>query len=1479
MQRKHIFLFAGFLLLFGSLTFAGFFNLTSEKTCLSSTPTQGVCSNTDYADGVNLTLEEIQGETYNANSTLINETLNRSFSFNISILCAYFYPSGQHYVEISIYNWTAGGWQAFLNVTEQDTFIMRNITDLPTKDFSDEGKVMIQWEHPDEGVSSHLGTVIDWIGITGITSLDGVFISTFEDSKESSLVGYWEFEGNANDETGVYNGTVEGNPLNVTGRVGQAFEFDGSTEYIDISFDQGLNITGDFTISAWGKTKGVSGGSEDVIFVSGFVFGDKQGINLRFSNSGTIDGYVGNGTALINVDADTAFNLNQWYYVNLVRDGTEVSIFVDGVKQIDTKILAGDIVYAPSHLIHISQTGASSMNGSIDSVKIYNRALSAQEILKQYQMDNGTIQHNTTIFQTLTCSPDNATDPQGDELTYIYDWRKDGVSDAVLNMPFDVNVTTDITDYSTNANSGTGTDLTWTTDCSPNFNSGGCYEFDGISSFIEVPHSESLSPTDEISISAWIKPLTPMRDYAVVVVKPIGTWISGGYGLTRDLNTTDLSFWINEFTNKVVVPFSYNEWQHVVGTYDGEDMKIFNNGVLIDQKEYTLPITQGTEVLRIGKPINFSYMFNGIIDQLMIWNRTLSANEIKMLYEQGTMNQLLRYDSFSTGEEVACWLGVTDSTNIISALSSTVYATEQVDTCRDLDEEGRIYNLTADINWSGGTCFIVTAENVTLDCQGYTVNGSGQTGLTYGFYTDQLNTTIKNCIIDRFNKSIKYYTADNGLILNTTSITSATGGFGIWLDTNANYNEIINSTGISTLLYGIYIKSASNYNNITNSNGISTVNMGLYIQASANNQIINSTGTSTSFYGIYFNTGSYNQLINSTGTSTTQTGIKLYSTKYNNITNSNGISTTQKGIYLQTNANYNQIINSNGSSNSGEGIYISDSSFNIFNATDANSNTKSGYYFETYAENNTIDCKGIILNGTNTTDTFGIYSDSDNTTVKNCIIDRFSTGIYYYRSDNGRIDNVTTYTTAQGGAWWEANLNGNGILFRTSDNNLVINSNASAVSGNGILFFHSSNYNKIINSSGDSRISSTAGITISGNSGDSYYNQIINSIGTSISGIGIVLYDSKNNNITNSIGISDIDRGIYLSTGSNYNTIINSNGSSDSGYGIQLSDSSFNTFNATYAESNSKSGYHIISDSENNTIDCKGITINGTNTSGTYGIYSDSLNTTIKNCIIDRFDVAVHYENAYSGLILNNSLTSSVLSGRGLNITNAYYNRVINNTILSDSVGAYLIGASYTNVTNNSMTSKGKSYAIWIRSTQNCFIENNTFITDQGVTTSATIQLTAGDYNTIRGNYANASGSASGVAMRTGSDYNNVSNNTLEGYIGVYLGSTDNFNNIYDNLVVGRNDGIFSTSSADNTLVGNTITSVYNPIDLISSPRSFVMNNVLVSTSSYEGLRVSSTSYSVFINNNASSNTGVGILVLNSDYNNFTGNNVSSNCT
>jgi len=194
-------------------------------------------------------------------------------------------------------------------------------------------------------------------------------------------------------------------------------------------------------------------------------------------------------------------------------------------------------------------------------------------------------------------------------------------------------------DWSGNNNTGTmnymnniGNETSgWNASCV----SGRCLLFDGFNDYIDAGNASSLNITNTITIAAWIK-ASDIPAGAIPI--SYGVYTEGGWYFHiggSGTNTIDPRFMTSDGDFAINSPagiFPEPDWNHVVITYDGSNVTIFVNGV----SKYAQPVTGTIRPtgydLFIGKyPTGFN--FKGAIDEVMIFNRSLSANEVKALYE------------------------------------------------------------------------------------------------------------------------------------------------------------------------------------------------------------------------------------------------------------------------------------------------------------------------------------------------------------------------------------------------------------------------------------------------------------------------------------------------------------------------------------------------------------------------------------------------------------------------------------------------------------------------------------------------------------------------------------------------------------------------------------------------------------------------------------------------------------------------------
>ena len=217
------------------------------------------------------------------------------------------------------------------------------------------------------------------------------------------LVGSWSFNGpdmsgnTATDRSGQgNNGTLTNGPKRGIGKIGQALEFDGVNDYVDAGDPASLDVTGSLTISTWVKADAFPNGDDNYILTKT----TSPTGNIAYKLTATIDNAVeqfyflvsSNGSTVAQRYTATTIAANTRYHVVGVFDATAqtLSIYLNG--SLNNGTLDGTV---PSSIVDSSGTvkvgtltGASnrSFDGLIDEVRVYNRALTADEIKRLYNM-------------------------------------------------------------------------------------------------------------------------------------------------------------------------------------------------------------------------------------------------------------------------------------------------------------------------------------------------------------------------------------------------------------------------------------------------------------------------------------------------------------------------------------------------------------------------------------------------------------------------------------------------------------------------------------------------------------------------------------------------------------------------------------------------------------------------------------------------------------------------------------------------------------------------------------------------------------------------------------------------------------------------------------------------------------------------------------------------------------------------------------
>jgi hypothetical protein len=190
------------------------------------------------------------------------------------------------------------------------------------------------------------------------------------------LVSWWRGEGNASDSVGSNDGTPQGGIAFVEGRVGQAFEFNGTDATVTVPDSTSLLVQQGFSLAFWIRIYSVP--LQQVVILRKLVLG-LENKNVVLAPDGTVGFYLYdamNETALF---ANAPLIVDTWHHIAVVYDGTTSKLYLDGA--LDASVPAsGSIENSTGDLIFGQSIDFRYFAGALDEIRWYSRGLSDAEV-------------------------------------------------------------------------------------------------------------------------------------------------------------------------------------------------------------------------------------------------------------------------------------------------------------------------------------------------------------------------------------------------------------------------------------------------------------------------------------------------------------------------------------------------------------------------------------------------------------------------------------------------------------------------------------------------------------------------------------------------------------------------------------------------------------------------------------------------------------------------------------------------------------------------------------------------------------------------------------------------------------------------------------------------------------------------------------------------------------------------------------------
>lgn len=223
-------------------------------------------------------------------------------------------------------------------------------------------------------------------------------------TSELGLVSWWPGDGNTDDIANANHGMLEGGLTFAAGQVGRAFHLDGIDDSVDLGNASNLHVSaGDFTVNAWvlfnalshppGENLGAPQGDMSIVDKMSTSGVNEDGWRLIKQDDNRFYFCLGGGEQgnQCGWPAYTVFSTTQavtsaWYHVAAVKSSSSFAIYVNGVLE-DERSPVPSFTDTNSANLRIGSypLEGAHLNGLVDEVQIYNRALSGDKIQAIYE--------------------------------------------------------------------------------------------------------------------------------------------------------------------------------------------------------------------------------------------------------------------------------------------------------------------------------------------------------------------------------------------------------------------------------------------------------------------------------------------------------------------------------------------------------------------------------------------------------------------------------------------------------------------------------------------------------------------------------------------------------------------------------------------------------------------------------------------------------------------------------------------------------------------------------------------------------------------------------------------------------------------------------------------------------------------------------------------------------------------------------------
>ncbi len=326
---------------------------------------------------------------------------------------------------------------------------------------------------------------------------------------------------------------------------------------------------------------------------------------------------------------------------------------------------------------------------------------------------------------------------------------------------------------------------------------GQAFSFDGTSGHVSVPDAPSLdSFTNAMTIELWTKSASPGNnpDWKGLLTKGNVSWglfaatfTNTAYVLFTGVNPPDL------FGKRNI---NDGQWHHVAATYNGSTIALYVDGTLDASRAATGHIAQDSFPMYIGgdaqPPTGHTYLFNGKIDEVSLYNRALSAPEIAAIYNAGSFGKCSDISPSIIKEPT------NQAVNVGGTASFVVVATG---------------TSPLSYQWSVNSTNIANATNAMLTLANVQLNQAGGYSVVVTNAFGSTNSTTATLTVSGVPPSITTQPVNQTVNVGGTATfaVAATGTSPLSYQWSVNSTNIANATNAGLTLANVQLNQAGSY--------------------------------------------------------------------------------------------------------------------------------------------------------------------------------------------------------------------------------------------------------------------------------------------------------------------------------------------------------------------------------------------------------------------------------------------------------------------------------------------------------------------------------------------------------------------------------------------------------------------------------------------------------------------------------------------